>query len=136
MEETTSSEQSRAAVDPGDQPLNPDEEILEIEKLLAAEGEDFQARCRLGELYFSKGRLDDALTEVKKSIEMAEGLRTEMNRSLAMYYSNLGTIYGTKGMMDEAEAQFKKALEVFPEDVLALFNLGRVHSDKRQFVEA
>jgi hypothetical protein len=27
MEETTSSEQTRAAVDPGDQPLNPDEEL-------------------------------------------------------------------------------------------------------------
>jgi superkiller protein 3 len=87
-------------------------------------------------LYFSQGRLDDALNEVKKSIDMAEALRTEMNRSLAMYYSNLGTIYGTKGMIDEAEAQFKKALEVFPDDVLALFNLGRVHSDKRQFMES
>ena len=53
-----------------------------------------------------------------------------------MYYSNLGTIYATKGMMDEAEAQFKKALDVFPDDVLALFNLGRVHADKRKFVEA
>src|SRR6185295_19800122 len=99
-----------AAVDQPEPQLTPDEEIAEIEKLLATDGEDFQARCRLGELYFSKGRLDDALAEVKKSIEMAEGLRTEMNRSLAMYYSNLGTIYGTKGMMDEAEAQFKKAL--------------------------
>jgi tetratricopeptide (TPR) repeat protein len=96
-------------VDAGDQPLSPDEEIAEIEKLLSAEPDDFQARCRLGELYFSKGRLDDALTEVKKSIEMAEGLRTEMNRSLAMYYSNLGTIYATKGMVDEAEAEFKRA---------------------------
>ncbi|HET9606752.1 MAG TPA: hypothetical protein VFO87_06850, partial [Nitrospira sp.] len=105
MDETTSSEQSRAAVDPGDQPLNPDEEIVEIEKLLAAEPDDFQARCRLGELYFSKGRLDDALVEVKKSIEMAEGIRAEMNRSLAMYYSNLGTIYATKSMADEAEAE-------------------------------
>ena len=133
---TNPSEATAKATEQEERPLTPDEEIAELEKLLASEGEDFQARCRLGELYFSKGRLDDALTEVKKSIEMAEGLRTEMNRSLAMYYSNLGTIYGTKGMMDEAEAQFKKALEVFPEDVLALFNLGRVHSDKRQFVEA
>src|SRR6476619_8236630 len=128
--------QPETVLDPSDQPLTPDEEISGIEKMLADEPDDFQARCRLGELYFSKGRLDDALSEVKKSIEMAEGLRTEMNRSLAMYYSNLGTIYGTKGMMDEAEAQFKKALEVFPEDVLALFNLGRVHSDKRQFMES
>jgi len=124
------------AISEQERPLSPDEEIAELEKLLATDGEDFQARCRLGELYFSKGRLDDALNEVKKSIEMAEALRLEMNRSLAMYYSNLGTIYGTKGMIDEAEAQFKKALEVYPDDVLALFNLGRVYSDKRLFMDA
>ena len=75
--------------------LTPDEEIAELEKLLSEEPDDFQARCRLGELYFGKGKLEEALTEVKKAIEMAEGLRTEMDRSLAMYYSNLGTIYGT-----------------------------------------
>lgn len=136
MEETRSSEQSRAAVDPGDHPLNPDEEITELEKLLAAEPDDFQARCRLGELYFSKGRLDDALVEVKKSIEMAEGIRAEMNRSLAMYYSNLGTIYATKSMADEAEAEFKRALDVFPHDVLALFNLGRLCADKKKYMDA
>ena len=77
------SEQSQTIIDPGDQPLSPDEEITEIEKLLAIEPDDFQARCRLGELYFSKGRMDDALVEVKKSIEMAEGLRAEMNRAHA-----------------------------------------------------
>ena len=125
-----------AAVDPGDMPLAPDEEIAELEKMLAAEPDDFQARCRLGELYFSKGRLDDALVEVKKSIEMAEGLRAEMNRSLAMYYSNLGTIYATKNMSDEAQAEFKHALEVFPHEVLALFNLGRLHADRKQYLEA
>lgn len=125
-----------AAVEQPESPLTPDEEIAELEKLLGTEPDDFQARCRLGELYFSKGRLDDALTEVKKSIEMAEGLRAEMNRSLAMYYSNLGTIYATKNMIEEAEAQFKKALEVHKDDVLALFNLGRVYAEKRQFMEA
>src|SRR5688572_32975649 len=114
-------EQTTAAVEAEGQLMNPDEEIAEIEKLLAGEPDDFQARCRLGELYFSKGRLDDALTEVKKSIEMAEGLRAEMNRSLAMYYSNLGTIYATKSMVEEAEAQFKRALELNSGDVLALF---------------
>ncbi|HEU4685663.1 MAG TPA: tetratricopeptide repeat protein [Nitrospira sp.] len=131
-----STEQSRAVVEAGDQPLAPDEEIAELEKLLASEPDDFQARCRLGELYFSKGRLDDALNEVKKSIEMAEGLRAEMNRSLAMYYSNLGTIYATKNMPDEAEAEFKRALEIFQYDVLALFNLGRLYADKKKYMEA
>jgi superkiller protein 3 len=132
----SSPERTPAAVDPGDQPLTPDEEIAEIEKLLATEPDDFQARCRLGELYFSKGRLDDALVEVRKSIEMAEGLRAEMNRSLAMYYSNLGTIYATKNMMDEAEAEFKHALEVFQYDVLALFNLGRLYADRKKYMES
>ena len=125
-----------AAVDPNDQPLPPEEEIAGIEKLLAEEPDDFQARCRLGELYFSQGRLDDALAEVKKSIEMAESLRVEMNRSLAMYYSNLGTIYATKNMTDEAETEFQRALEVFPHDVLALFNLGRLYADKKKYMEA
>lgn len=123
-------------LEPSEQALMPDEEIAELEKHLGSEPDDFQARCRLGELYFSKGRLDDALTEVKKSIEMAEALRVEMNRSLAMYYSNLGTIYATKNMVEDADAQFKKALELNPYDVLALFNLGRVCSEKRQFLEA
>lgn len=123
-------------VDPGDPPLSPEEEIAGIEKLLASEPDDFQARCRLGELYFSKGRLDDALAEVKKAIEMAEGLRAEMNRSLAMYYANLGTIYATKNMSDEAEAEFRRALEIFPHDVLALFNLGRLYADKKKYLDA
>jgi tetratricopeptide (TPR) repeat protein len=133
-EPTTS--QTDTAVDPGDLLLSPDEEIAGIEKLLASEPDDFQARCRLGELYFSKGRLDDALAEVKKSIEMAEALRAEMNRSLAMYYANLGTIYATKSMGDEAEAEFRHALEIFPHDVLALFNLGRLYADKKKYMEA
>src|SRR5207244_13068007 len=111
---TKPTEQGGATLEQPGQPLSPDEEIAELEKLLGTEPDDFQARCRLGELYFSKGRLDDALTEVKKSIEMAEGLRAEMNRSLAMYYSNLGTIYATKAMTDEAETGFKHALDVFP----------------------
>ncbi|MGQ0810481.1 MAG: tetratricopeptide repeat protein [Nitrospiraceae bacterium] len=129
-------EPSGTAIEQHDQALPPEEEITELEKLLATEPDDFQARCRLGELYFSQGRMDDALTEVKKSIEMAESLRTEMNRSLAMYYSNLGTIYATKNMMEEAEAQFKKALEVHAFDVLALFNLGRVCAERRQYQES
>ncbi|MEX5215499.1 MAG: tetratricopeptide repeat protein [Nitrospiraceae bacterium] len=139
MEQQTTSpspEPGGAGVASEEHPLSPEEEIAELEKLLAEEPDDFQARCRLGELYFSKGRLDDALTEVKKAIDMAEGLRSEMNRSLAMYYSNLGTIYATKGMVDEAEAQFKQALTVYSGDVLSLFNLGRLFADRKNFLQA
>ena len=62
---TKPAESGEAAVEQPDQPLLPEQEITELEKLLAAEPDDFQARCRLGELYFSRGRLDDALAAVK-----------------------------------------------------------------------
>jgi len=140
MEEQQAGSQTME-VQPGEEPieersLTVDEEIAKLEKLLGEEPDDFQARCRLGELYFNKGRMDEALSEVKKSIEMAEGLRVEMDRSLAMYYSNLGTIYGTKGMLDDATAQFKRALELNAYDVLALFNVGRLYSDKGEYFQA
>ena len=76
------------------------------------------------------------LTEVKKSIEMAEGLRTEMNRSLAMYYSNLGTIYATKGMIDEARGRIQTRTRCACLDVLALFNLGPRAGGQEKYMEA
>ena len=130
MEEQRTGSQTLAdpsSIESEERALPIEEEIAELEKLLSEEPDDFQARCRLGELYFNKGRLDEALAEVKKSIEMAEGLRIEMDRSLAMYYSNLGTIYGTKSMTEEATAQFQRALELNRYDVLALFNIARLH---------
>jgi len=119
-----------------DAPLSLDDEIGELRKLLAEDPEDFQAQCRLGEVYFAKGMLDEALDNVSKAIEMAEAIRRQMDNSLAMYYANRGTIQATKGNMDEAVAQYRKALEINPNDVLALFNLGRALSDREQFLDA
>jgi tetratricopeptide (TPR) repeat protein len=117
-------------------PLSLDDEIVEIKKLLETEPEDFQAQCRLGEVYFAKGMLDEAYTNVSKAIEIAEGLRAQMAESLAMYYANLGTILATQGKLDEAMEQFRKALSINPRDVLALFNLGRARFDQDDYMEA
>jgi tetratricopeptide (TPR) repeat protein len=117
-------------------PLSLDDEIVEIKKLLETEPEDFQAQCRLGEVYFAKGMLDEAYANVSKAIEIAEGLRAQMAESLAMYYANLGTILATQGKLDEAMEQFRKALSINPRDVLALFNLGRARFDQDGYMEA
>jgi tetratricopeptide (TPR) repeat protein len=117
-------------------PLSLDDEIVEIKKLLETEPEDFQAQCRLGEVYFAKGMLDEAYANVSKAIEIAEGLRAQMAESLAMYYANLGTILATQGKLDEAMEQFRKALSINPRDVLALFNLGRARFDQDDYMEA
>ena len=117
-------------------PLSLDDEIVEIKKLLEADPEDFQAQCRLGEVYFAKGMLDEAYANVLKAIEIAEGLRAQMAESLAMYYANLGTILATQSKLDEAMEQFRKALSINPRDVLALFNLGRARFDQDDYMEA
>ena len=119
-----------------DAPLSIDDEMAEIKKLLEEDPEDFQAQCRLGELYFTKGMLDEASASVSKAIEMAEFLRTQMAHSLAMYYANLGTIQATQGKLDEAVGQYKKALAINSRDVLALFNLGRALYDRDEYMEA
>jgi len=120
----------------GEAPLSLDEEMAEIKKLLEEDPEDFQAQCRLGEIYFAKGLLDDALANVSKAIEMAEAIRKQMDQSLAMYYANRGTIHATKGNIEDAMAQYRKALEINPRDVLALFNLGRALYDRDVYMEA
>ena len=117
-------------------PLSLDDEIVEIKKLLETDPEDFQAQCRLGEVYFAKGMLDEAYANVSKAIGIAEGLRAQMAESLAMYYANLGTILATQGKLDEAMEQFRKALSINPRDVLALFNLGRARFDQDDYMEA
>ena len=117
-------------------PLSLDDEIVEIKKLLETEPEDFQAQCRLGEVYFAKGMLDEAYVNVSKAIGIAEVLRAQMAESLAMYYANLGTILATQGKLDEAMEQFRKALSINPRDVLALFNLGRARFDQDDYMEA
>lgn len=125
-----------AATQELDTPLSVDDEMAEINKLLEQDPDDFQAQCRLGELYFAKGMLEEAETTVSKAIETAENIRVQMNQSLAMYYSNLGTIQATRSKLEEAMGQFKKALELNSRDVLALFNLGRAMYDRDQYMEA
>ena len=125
-----------ASAQTAEAPLSLDDEIVEIKKLLETEPEDFQAQCRLGEVYFAKGMLDEAYANVSKAIEIAEGLRAQMAESLAMYYANLGTILATQGKLDEAMEQFRKALSINPRDVLALFNLGRARFDQDDYMEA
>jgi tetratricopeptide (TPR) repeat protein len=128
---------SDAAPEPAAElPLSLDDEIVEIKKLLETDPDDFQAQCRLGEVYFAKGMLDEAYTNVVKAIEIAEGLRAQMAESLAMYYANLGTILATQSKLDEAMEQYRKALSINPRDVLALFNLGRARFDQDDYMEA
>src|SRR3989454_10722257 len=90
-------------------PLSLDEEMAEIKKLLEEDPEDFQAQCRLGELYFAKGMLDEALEDVTKAIEIAGSIREQVGKALAMYCAHRDPIHATKGNVDDPSAQHWRA---------------------------
>src|SRR5437660_57067 len=126
----------KTAEAPVDAPLSLDDEIVEIKKLLEADPDDFQAQCRLGEVYFAKCMLDEAYEQVSKAIDIAESLRAQMAESLAMYYAKRGTILATQGKLYDPMEQFKHALKVNPRDVLAYYNLISTYEKTKRFAEA
>ncbi|MBW2184659.1 MAG: tetratricopeptide repeat protein, partial [Deltaproteobacteria bacterium] len=116
----------------------------------------------LGRIYVKEGRLDEALTELKKAISINSD-SFEARSNLGIVYSkkgmpdkaideykkalkinpdyvpahtNLGNIYGSTGRLDEAIAEYKKAIDINPDYAEAHYNLGSIYSSKGMFREA
>jgi Tfp pilus assembly protein PilF len=80
-----------------------------------------QAHNNLGYFYESKGMLDKAISEFKKSIKISHNSKA---------YNGLGIAYGKKGMIDEAIAELKKAIKINPNFEKAYGNLGIAYGKK------
>jgi protein O-mannosyl-transferase len=70
----------------------------------------------LGVALFQKGRLDEAVTQYQKALEI--------NPNYVQAHYNLGVALFQKGRLDEAIAQYQKALEIYPNYAQAYSNLG------------
>ncbi len=105
--------------------------------------------------YSKAGKVDTAIAEYEKALELEEGYsRAEIHNNLgSLYgnqrlwnlatqefktaieinprfykaYNNLGTIYMVKGDMDEAARKFKEALYIYPGYTKARMNLEKVY---------
>ena len=75
-----------------------------------------------GIAYLNKGMFDQAITELKKALEI--------DPNLAEAYTTLGAAYAGKGMLDKAIAEFKKAIEINPNYAMAHNDLGIAYLDK------
>jgi tetratricopeptide (TPR) repeat protein len=110
----------------------------------------------LGTAYDKKGLLDEAITELKKSLiikpdsaeahtnlgvayfkksMLAEAISEHknaiaINPGFADAYTNLGIAYGRKGLFDEAIAELKQSLACYPNNARAYYNLGYAYSKK------
>src|SRR5581483_1950610 len=110
-----------------EQRLSPEEEIAELEKLLAQEPDDFQARCRLVEMYYSnlgtiyatKNMGDEAEAQFKKALEL--------NAYDVLALFNLGRLHSEKRQFVEAKNFYERLVEITPDDPIAWYNLGGVY---------
>ena len=77
-----------------------------------------EAYNNLGSALFSKGQLDEAITQFQKALKSKP--------DYVEVYNNLGSALFSKGRLDEAITQFQKALEIRPGDAQACDDLRGV----------
>jgi tetratricopeptide (TPR) repeat protein len=77
----------------------------------------FDLRAALGESYFMSGKVEQAIEEFKKLIEVEHSARS---------YAFLGISYRQLGRFDEAKQNFQQGLKLDPHNSSCLFNLGLI----------
>ncbi len=81
----------------------------------------------LGESYFMAGKVDKAIEEFKKLLQVDNSARS---------YSFLGLSYRNLGRFDEAETYLRQGLKLDPRSITCLFNLGFIAERKGDAVSA
>lgn len=89
----------------------PDAAAQRLNEALARRPNSHHARATLGMVYAKQGKLDDALAELNRAIEIG--------RRFDMAYVYRGNVLFLLGRKDEAAADFKQALALNPENPAA-----------------
>ncbi|MDH4264423.1 MAG: tetratricopeptide repeat protein [Deltaproteobacteria bacterium] len=93
--------------------------IAKFKKVLDIEPKNYHARAMIGKiLSFDKAKLDEAIVELQKSLEMSPDY-TEA-------HFDLGRIYALKGDMNRAMAEFGIIFRAEPQYAFYHFELGRI----------
>jgi len=82
----------------------------------------------LGNTYYEKGQIDEAITQYRKSIDI--------NKKYAVAYGNIGSAYLHKGDETKAEEYLTKAIILKNNYPIAHYNLGIVKFKKQKYDEA
>jgi tetratricopeptide (TPR) repeat protein len=86
------------------------------------------AHNNLGNIFLQNGRVDEAMKQFQKALDIEP--------RYALAHNNLGAALYQKGQVDEAVAHYQKALEIEPRYAQAHNNLGIVLFQKGQVDEA
>jgi len=82
----------------------------------------------LARLYFIQNKLQDALFQVQKSLEIKQDFFLALNHE--------GMIFSKLGQLDKAVRSFEKAFEIIPDDIDLNFNLAEAYFNNSQFEKA
>ncbi|HQU02240.1 MAG TPA: tetratricopeptide repeat protein, partial [Acetobacteraceae bacterium] len=98
------------------------------ERLLKAAPEHPHVLHVSGIVAYRKGRIDQAVERMEKSMALAP--------TIALYPRNMCEIYRGAGRLDDAVAAGRRAVELSPEDSRAHFNLALIHYERLELDEA
>ncbi len=82
----------------------------------------------LGNSYKAVGRIDQALVELTRAVQI--------NPTLPEARTNLGNIYLLKGQVEQAIYEYRQALSILPNDPKTLNNLGNAFLQQNQLQQA
>lgn len=82
----------------------------------------------LARLYFIQNKLQDALFQVQKSLEIKQDFFLALNQE--------GMIFSKMDQWDDAIRSFEKAFEIIQNDIALNFNLAEAYFNNRQFEKA
>jgi len=98
----------------------------------------------LGNFYFSRQKLDQALPIYKEMLDIRERLLGPNHLDTAMANNNIGSVLLTQGQVDEAARYYQRLMEIVEKELapghpwrsIALRNMGAVVSRKHKFEQS
>ena len=97
-------------------------------EILRAHPGEAQALHLIGIMAHQRGRIGEAIEQVRHAVEIAP--------HVALYQANLGEMYRLAGQPDLAIGHGERALALQPDYPEALSNLGIAHYDRKEFATA
>ena len=102
--------------------------IKDFEQMLKIAPDNIDAINSIGVIYEHQGKLDLAIKEYEKGIE----LQTTSLASAAYCYSNRAGIYEKQNLLDKALADYSKAIELEPKNAERYYNRAIFYKDYQQ----
>ncbi len=99
--------------------------------VLQLDPDSFKAHYNLGVTYGNQGKMELAVTEYEKALEMSP-----QHPEASLVHNNLGAIALDRGDLDGAQAHFEKAVGQAPHNLESRYNLALIYMDKREVEKA